>query len=266
MKSLSVDAVKHPIENIILTLLLFFAMVFMPTNKIFTFLFGDGFYVFSSIYVSRFIFSLIFTVLLLLFGFKKLFYNFSIKGLVKCIPAFFIAVSIFPIYSVIKGDIVFTDKFLPRLVEYFISTFSIALVEELAFRGIIFILLIKIFSEKKHSVILTVFVSSLIFALVHYVNVLSSPFLTVTLQVLYCLFTGAVFTFSLVLTKNIFVPIILHFLLDIGGLITQTDYFLAVGNMGLYDYVISVSVGIVCGLILLYFLIKTKKEDLSDLV
>jgi membrane protease YdiL (CAAX protease family) len=266
MKTLSVDAEQHPVENILLILLLFFSMVFMPTEGIFSLLFGDGNYVFSAIIVNRVLYSIAFVVFILLFGFKKLFYNFSKKGAIVGLIALLITISNFPFYSALLGNVAFSDSFTKNLFAYIISVFSIAMAEEFAFRGIIFILLIKILKDKKHFVILSVFASSLIFALSHFVNAITSPIGVVTLQVLYSLFTGAVFTFALILTKNIFVPVLLHFVFNFGGLLTEKQFGLTIGNIGLNDYFITILVGTILGCVLLYFLFKTKKEDLLDLV
>lgn len=266
MKTLSVDAEKHPIENVLLILLLFFSMVFMPVEGIMNFLFGEGNHVFLAIIINRFIYSVVFAVFILLFGFKKLFYNFSKKGLIISLIALLITISNFPFYSIINGNVVFTDDFLNKLFVYIISVFSIAVTEEFVFRGIIFILLIKVLKDKKHSVVLSIFASSLIFALAHFANVISAPIGVVCLQVLYSLFTGAVFAFALVLTKNIFVPIILHFVFNFGGLLTTKQFGLTIGSIGLNDYFITIVVGAILGFVLLYFLLKTKKDDITNLV
>ena len=97
-----------------------------------------------------------------------------------------------------------------------ISCFTVGVAEEFAFRGIIFPLLMKSFKESKKPIIISAILSSLIFGLLHYLNLFHQPdnFDGITSQVIFAIATGVFFSGLMVRTENILIPCILHSLVN----------------------------------------------------
>ncbi len=94
---------------------------------------------------------------------------------------------------------------------YYLLSFYQALFEEIMFRGIIFTLLLALYSQRKSLV-----ASAVIFGLVHYVNLLHglnyATFLYTTAQVLWAFGMGLFWGYLVIKTKSIIPGIILHYL------------------------------------------------------
>ncbi|MEN8078756.1 CPBP family intramembrane glutamic endopeptidase [Clostridioides difficile] len=104
------------------------------------------------------------------------------------------------------------------IVSYFIITnISIGFFEEIIFRGLTLNLLIN--SNKNYSIKKAIFISSLLFGLIHFINLFSSPYLILgTLsQVIYTFCLGILLSSIYIKSRNIFIPIFLHAFFNITG-------------------------------------------------
>ncbi|MDA3781111.1 MAG: CPBP family intramembrane metalloprotease [Bacteroidales bacterium] len=92
------------------------------------------------------------------------------------------------------------------------SVFIVGFAEELLFRGIILPIFIKYFKSQKNVLFLSVILSSSIFGMIHYVNILKEPdnFWGITHQVFFALSIGVFFGGLMLRTKNILIPSIFH--------------------------------------------------------
>ncbi|MBC5991938.1 CPBP family intramembrane glutamic endopeptidase [Pontibacter cellulosilyticus] len=92
----------------------------------------------------------------------------------------------------------------------------VGVLEELLFRGIILPLLILYFAGKNKSILKAVWFSSLLFGAVHAVALIRNPesIWDVTNTVIFAIGIGFLFACLLLRSRNILVPIFLHFLID----------------------------------------------------
>lgn len=92
----------------------------------------------------------------------------------------------------------------------------IGIFEELLFRGIILPLLILHFAEKQRPVLKAVFLSSLMFGFIHIVGLIRNPenFWGVINTIIFATGIGFFLAVLFLRTRNILVPVFLHFLID----------------------------------------------------
>ena len=100
---------------------------------------------------------------------------------------------------------------------FLLKTLSVGFYEEFIFRGVAFPILIKAFNNK-NAILISAVLSSFIFGLVHYVNLIGDPdnFAGITNQVFFATSIGVFFCGIMVRTENILVPVILHTLVNFG--------------------------------------------------
>lgn len=128
--------------------------------------------------------------------------------------------------------------------------------EELCFRGVILPLCVIIFKNKKHNAILVIFTSSAIFGATHLLNLLGgASFGGVILQVGYSFLIGAMCGIVLLFSKSIFYPILLHFIFDIGGLLTSANLSVAFGNQ--WDTLTIILTAVIGSIVAIVFILKT---------
>jgi membrane protease YdiL (CAAX protease family) len=105
---------------------------------------------------------------------------------------------------------------LELLILFALSTFAVGIVEELAFRGTIFPLLIKSFKKTNRPILISALLSSLMFGLVHFINLFSQPenIIGIISQVFFATAIGVFFCGLMVRTENILIPCIIHALVN----------------------------------------------------
>lgn len=96
------------------------------------------------------------------------------------------------------------------------STLAVGLVEELTFRGVIFPLLIKSLSHTKRPIFNGALFSSMMFGMVHFLNLFSQPenLIGIISQVFFATSIGVFFCGLMVRTENILIPCVLHSLVN----------------------------------------------------
>jgi membrane protease YdiL (CAAX protease family) len=99
---------------------------------------------------------------------------------------------------------------------FFCSTLVVGVVEEFVFRGTIFPLFIKSFTTQKRTLLISAILSSLMFGLVHFVNLFKQPenMIGITSQVFFATAIGVFFCGLMVRTENILIPCIIHALVN----------------------------------------------------
>lgn len=144
--------------------------------------------------------------------FKKPFF----KGLLISIPAFVIAINNFPFSAVIKGDARITGEWWAVLL-LFIECLCVGFFEEMAFRGVVFLSLLKRKPKSMGWAALSVILSSVIFGLVHMINLFESSPGAVFLQIGYSALIGAMCSVVLVKTSNIWLCVLIHGIYNFAG-------------------------------------------------
>ena len=136
------------------------------------------------------------------------------------LPGFVIAINNFPFVSYFSGDC--RVEAAPISILYFaLICLGVGFFEEMAFRGCAFMFILKSRTQSRAKIFLAVFLSSVVFGLVHFVNIFfgASP-ISVLLQIGYSALIGALCSMVLLLTGNIWFCVILHALYNFcGGII-----------------------------------------------
>lgn len=120
------------------------------------------------------------------------------------------------------------------LIEGIIYYIGVAIVEELYVRGLLLNLIEKLLYKKKNNTILAIILSSVIFGLGHIFGVLGQPILIIITKVVWTIAMGLYFGAIYKKTNNLWLPIILHFIINVCALpycfTTMTTY----PNISLY--------------------------------
>lgn len=210
-------------------------------------------------FISVFLLVLVIEVFPDLLAFKKV----SSKNLLWCVLPLLVTLVNFPFSALILNAARITRAELVWL--FIIKCLLIGLSEELLFRGIIFYSLSDYFKRKGRSCFLPVLLSSVIFALFHFINLFEGAgIFPVLQQVGYSFLIGAMLAVVLLKTKNIWLCILLHALFDFGGFFVSD---LGTGNpQDLTFWILTIVVGVLCTvqmILTLIRIIKTEKKSLK---
>lgn len=178
-----------------------------------------------SMTLTRLIGAVVFLVLLLHEGYRvidplqKPFW----KGLLFTLPPFLVVVNNMPILSMIWGDAYLVHNAPVYILWFAAECLAIGLFEELAFRGVIFLM----FAEKRYTTRRGLFwslvLSSAVFGGVHLINLLAGGGIgDVLLQIGYSFLIGAMCSVVLLKTRNIWLCVALHAIYDFCGTLMPT--------------------------------------------
>ena len=104
------------------------------------------------------------------------------------------------------------------LIEGIVYYLGVAFVEELYVRGLLLNLIEKLFITRKNKAIIAIISSSVIFGAGHIFGVLGQPILVIVAKVIWTIALGLYFGVIYKKTENLWLPIILHFIIDICAL------------------------------------------------
>lgn len=104
------------------------------------------------------------------------------------------------------------------LIEGIIYYIGVAIVEELYVRGLLLNLIEKICYKKKNNTIIAIILSSIIFGLGHIFGVLGQSIFIIITKVIWTIAMGIYFGTIYKKTNNLWLPIIVHFIIDICAL------------------------------------------------
>lgn len=104
------------------------------------------------------------------------------------------------------------------LIEGIIYYIGVALVEELYVRGLLLNLIEKIFYKKKNNTIIAIILSAVIFGLGHIFGVLGQSIFIIITKVVWTIAMGIYFGAIYKKTNNLWLPVILHFIINICAL------------------------------------------------
>lgn len=180
------------------------------------------------------------------------------------LPAFVIAINNFPFVSFLSGDCrVISGS--ASLLWYAIVCLGVGFFEEMAFRGCAFMLFLEKRTGSKAKIFFAIFLSSAVFGLIHFVNIFagSSP-LAVLRQIGYSALIGALCSVVLLLTRNIWICVILHASYNFcGGIIAE--YGEGIQWTGA-EIVFTAVVSVIIGVYFLVLFIKMPTELAQELV
>ena len=104
------------------------------------------------------------------------------------------------------------------LIEGIVYYFGVAFVEELYVRGLLLNLLEKMFTKRRRPTETAIIASSLVFGIGHIFGTLGQPLLVIVAKVMWTITMGFYFGMVYKKTNNLWLPVILHFLMDISAL------------------------------------------------
>lgn len=265
MNGIRMDALKAPISHIIIIALFAIGGVSIPLDWLFEKFIADKLTVdLLSETVIRIILSVIAFIFIHKYGFDKaLKGRISGVGILMVLPALAVAVNNFPIIGVINGNVAINANSL-QIAVYVLFCVSIGFYEELIFRGLIFPLCYYAVRKFKYNVFWAVAISSAVFGLTHFINLLAGAgFGATLLQTGYSFLIGAMCALSLLITENIFTAIILHAVYDVGGLMVSR---IAFGNQwDIATIIITAVLGVAVAIYMVIICLKTKSSKIENL-
>ena len=145
------------------------------------------------------------------------------RSVLFIIPPFLVVVNNMPILSLAWGDAYIIHSAPAYWVWFILECLAIGLFEELAFRGVIFLML----AEKRHStrkgLFWSLILTSAVFGAVHLLNVLMGAGIGgVIMQIGYSFLIGAMCSVVLLKTRNIWLCVLLHAVYDFSGTLVPT--------------------------------------------
>ena len=145
------------------------------------------------------------------------------RSLLFTLPPFLVVVNNMPILSLLWGDAYIVHSAPAYWVWFSLECLAIGLFEELAFRGVIFLML----AEKRHAtrkgLFWSLILTSAVFGAVHLANVLLGAGIGgVILQIGYSFLIGAMCSVVLLKTRNIWLCVLLHAVYDFCGTLVPT--------------------------------------------
>lgn len=220
----------------------------------------------TNILLTRVIYQTVISLLLVWISFitgdsllNKLDRNFP-KQLLWALPCFLVALANFPFSALITDSV--TIIRVDLLALYIVYIISIAVIEELVFRGVLLFLFLDLLRFKKYRYTLTALFTSLVFSLFHLTNLfIGMDVGSVLLQVVYTFLIGGMLAVVMLKTKNIWLCMIIHALFDFGGLLTE---HIAVGNpWDVTFWILTITCGILCAGHIVYSLINLETKYVS---
>lgn len=219
-EKLVADAKKSPFFHIAIIALLAIGLSALPLESVVGGLFkneGDAYLCCGA--VIRLLLFAAAVILSLKYGFSNQFTK-SAKpsAYFLLLPALIVVINNFPIIGFFGGDKETADG--ARIALYVLYCFSVSAFEETVFRGIVFPLYYFALKGKKYKKPLfwSVVFSSATFGAAHVFNLFGGAGIgSVALQIGYSFLIGGLCAISLVVCKNLYIPIVFHFIYDFGG-------------------------------------------------
>ena len=194
-------------------------------------------------------------------GYRLMIFNAGfLKSLAWSLPCFLVAFVNFPYSALFNKTAEISRMDLMGL--YILYVIGVAVLEELIFRGSLYILFNDLLRGKKHKPLFTVLICAGIFSLFHMTNIFVGADIGYTLlQCVYTFLIGAMLMVTIMKTKNIWLCILIHAIFDFGGLLI---IHIGVGDpWDLIFWILTIAIGVLCAGHIIYTLIKLEKDYVS---
>ncbi len=210
--------------------------------------------------ILRFLGGIVLIIIWTSFGHQEVLQKKSLlKSIWIIIPAFIISINNFPIIAFLDGRATLMEP-IYSVYLFLLECLSVGFFEEIVFRGIILIYLVKRLSNHRNGLLLSIIISSAIFGLIHAFNFLNGASLNDTiLQIGYSFLVGMMWAVMYLKTGNIWLTMILHATYNFFG---QVMFYL--GNVnGRYD-IYTILMTIVFAAIAAVYSYKIYKQILEE--
>ena len=177
-----------------------------------------------SMTLTRLLGAVVFLTLLLYKGYRVIhpLQKPFMKGLLFTLPPFLVVVNNMPILSMIWGDAYLVHNTPVYILWFAAECLAIGLFEELAFRGVIFLMLAEGRHTTRKGLFWSLILSSAVFGGVHLINLFVGGGIGVILQIGYSFLIGAMCSVVLLKTRNIWLCVALHAVYDFCGNLMPT--------------------------------------------
>ncbi len=187
----------------------------------------------------------------------------NLKAFLIFLPCMAVAVNNFPFITFFGGK-AYISSGMTEIVLYAVLCLGVGFFEEMAFRGCIFTILLQRRGKRQIDVFISIVLSSVIFGLVHLVNLFGGNVGAVILQVGYSFLIGGMCSVILVKTQNIWYCVVLHAVYNFaGGVVPEC------GGGTIWDtptVVWTAIVAVIVAAYVIYTLIKITPEDIDGLL
>lgn len=194
-------------------------------------------------------------------SFSHLFSSFGkLRDIALILPCCLIAINNFPFISVINGWAILDTKWYLILL-LALQCFLVGLFEEAAFRGCVFMLILERKHNSRKEIFYSIIFSSLVFGGIHIVNLLvGAGIVPVVLQLGYSFLIGAMCSVVLLVTKKLWIPILIHAVFNFAGGLIPT-----LGRGEIWDRATVVLTVIVSVAVAIYTVALFFKYDISKM-
>lgn len=104
------------------------------------------------------------------------------------------------------------------LIEGVVYYVGVGIMEELYLRGLLQNIIAKWFGKRKNGTLYAIFIASVLFGLGHIFGALGQPVITIIAKTIWASALGVYFGAVYVVSKNLWVPIILHLIINLCGI------------------------------------------------
>lgn len=185
------------------------------------------------------------------------------KGLIAVLPCWVVALNNFPIIPVALGQARVTDK-AENILLYALLCAFVGVFEELAYRGCVFMLILKGSRRSAKDIIKAIVISSALFGAIHLVNlIVGADPLGVILQIGYSFLIGAMCSFVLIKTGSVWHCALMHAVYNFcGGVVANYGE----GSIWtLPEVALTAVVGVIVALYVFFALLKTEPSEAERL-
>ena len=184
------------------------------------------------------------------------------KKLLWALPCLMVCLVNFPWAGIFTGNVNITGaRYVPLYILYVVS---IALVEELVFRGVLLNIVFQYMRRSKLPYVFSVLISSAIFAAFHFFNLFDGASISsVLLQVGYTFLIGCMFAVIQIKMGSVWYCVILHALFDFGGMFTLFGF--AFGDpWDVIFWILTIVFGLLCAGHIIVTLINMERNKYAS--
>ena len=178
------------------------------------------------------------------------------------LPCLVVAINNLPTVALLRHDAAVTGT-APEIAFFAVECILVATFEELVFRGVMFLSILKNRRSTK-GIFFSIVVSSALFGIFHMVNLIyGASFGSVMLQVGYSTLVGCMCAFIIIKTHSIWLSVLVHAVFNFCGNIVPR---LGEGKMlNAPQIIITVIISVLCAIYIVISLIKTDASDTDRL-
>ena len=212
--------------------------------------------------ITRTLGGIAFLVLGISCGYKvfRIFKFRSAKSLVLIIPALLVALNNIPFLSIMEGEARVTGN-MWQLSLLLCECLAVGFFEEMTFRSFVMLTVMEKRRSTRGQIFVSIIITSVIFGLVHLINMFTSSPVAVLLQICYSFLIGAMCAMVLLICGNVWICVLIHGLFNFMGAIVPTY---GEGKL-IWDHIptmiITAAVGIAVAAFYVLAFIKYKPED-----